>query len=108
MISVLQTALNTVTMGSTMGLVGAIAAIAAMLSTVYLRFKKGIVEIEERDIAIRTALLGIIAVVLSYIPTPTGIIKTILSIGSLGLLGVLAGEILIIALIPLVKAVKKA
>jgi len=103
--TVMQVAFQQLAMGNVWATVGALLGVFGALLIIWRYAKAGFTEIDEKDLGIRTAIFALIAVALSQLGAATGIVGNLLTLGALGLMGIIAGYIVVLVITPVVKAV---
>lgn len=95
-VSVMQVAMQEISMGTTVGVVSAAVAVLSLLATVYVLAKKKVYEESVREIGITTGIMGLIGILLSHLTAVPGIVGDVLAIGSMGVMGMLAGFVVML------------
>ena len=95
-VSVMQVAMQQISLGTTMGVLSAAVAVLSLLATVYVLVKKKVYESDIRELGITTGILGLIGSVLSHLTTVPGIVGEVLAVSSMGVMGIIAGYIAIL------------
>ena len=102
----MQVAFQQLAMGDMWATIGAFIGMAGAFLIILKHGKEGF-KGETRDIAIKTALLGVIAYIFSKLGAVAGIVGNLLSLASLGLLGALAGYAVVLVLTPVFQAAQE-